>query len=75
MPVKSLMMIDDPTMAHLHAGPSAGLNFHIVESPDGLVVVSQSGEAMPLFDHPDCFCLSDVLNGATLPKPKPCHMR
>jgi len=67
---KSLMMIDAETMAHLHSGASAGLNFHIVESEQGPVVISQSGEAMPLYHHKDCFCLSDHLGGATMPKTK-----
>jgi len=67
---KSLMMIDSATMAQLHAGPSAGLNFHIVDSPNGPVVVFQSGEAMPLFHHADCFCLSDCLMATIMPKTK-----
>jgi len=63
-------MIDSATMAYLHTGPSAGLNFHLVESAHGPVVVFQSGEAMPLFDHSDCYCLSDYLMGVTVPKGK-----
>ena len=70
---KTLMMIDSATMAQLHTGPSAGLNFHIVESPDGPIVVLQSGEAMPLFNHADWFCLSDSLIGSTMPKTKATH--
>ena len=37
---------------------------------DGPVVVLQSGEAMPLYSHADCFCLSDYINGGTMPEAK-----
>ena len=63
MQKKPLMMIDSSVMNALHSGASAGINFHIVESEDGPYVVLQSGEAMPLFKHEQCFCLFDHLNG------------
>ena len=68
MNTKPLMVVDDVSMGDLHAGPSAGMNFHIVETPDGLFAVSQSGEAMPLFGHTKSYCLSDCMNGVPIPK-------
>ena len=67
---KPLMMIDKPSMNNLHAGASAGMNFHIVETPDGLFAISQSGEAIPLFEHSESYCLSDCLNGMPVPTDK-----
>ena len=67
---KPLMMIDDSTMHNLHISASAGMNFHIVETADGLFVISQSGEAMPLFEHSESYCLSDCLNGTPIPLEK-----
>jgi len=56
-------MIDAPSMKNLHSGPSAGMNFHIVETADGLYVIFQSGEAIPLFEHKESYCISDCING------------
>ena len=50
------MMIDKPSMNNLHAGASARMNFHIVETPDGLFAISQNGEAIPLFEHSESYC-------------------
>jgi len=67
---KKLMMIDKSSMSELHTGPSAGMNFHIVETPEGLVAISQSGEAFPLFEHNESYCLSDCLGGISIPEAK-----
>ena len=70
MTEKPLMMMDAAAMAQLHTSSSSGLNFHIVESAEGLMIVLQSGEAMPLYNHADCFCLADHLAGSALPRIK-----
>jgi len=70
MTKKTLMTVDSRSMTNLHAGASAGMNFHVVETPSGPMIVLQSGEAMPLFDHDEYFCLSDCLINSAVPQTK-----
>jgi len=66
MAKKPMMMLDTETMSHMHLSSTSGMNFHIIETHEGLFVALQSGEVMPLFPHSEAFCLPDYLGGKVI---------
>ena len=67
-PAKPLMVMADANMQDLHAGPSTGMNFYIVQNSLGFLAVFQDGSAMPLYTDQQSFCVDDLLAGFAIPK-------
>lgn len=67
-PSRSLMVMADSNMQDLHAGPSTGMNFYMVQNSIGFLAVFQDGAAMPLYTDQQFYCVDDLLAGFAIPK-------
>jgi hypothetical protein len=67
MPQKPLMVLAGANLRDLEGGPSTGMNFHIIQSPNGFLAVYQDGAALPLYTDPQFYCVDDLLAGLPIP--------
>jgi len=67
MAQKLLMELPSSNMRDLHAGPSTGMNFYIVEGGSGFLAVLQDAGALPLYPTQQFYCLDDLLAGVPFP--------
>ena len=67
MAQKPLMVLPAGNMRDLHAGPSTGMNFYIVEGASGFLAVLQNADALPLYSTQQFYCLDDLIAAVPLP--------
>lgn len=66
-PSKPLMIVNAGIMNDLAAGPETGMNFYIVETQSGFVVVHEDAKALPLYNDLVYYSLDDLLRGNPIP--------
>ena len=64
---KVLMQIRPGILSDLAVGSETEMDFYIVELPNGLIVVLENRDAMPLYPDPVFYSLDDLLRGDPIP--------
>lgn len=63
---KTLLVVSDDELKKLN--DETGMNFHIVNTPKGLLAILGDGAALPYFSDPHHYDITDLLAGNTLPQ-------